>query len=432
MCVESSADDRGCGSQEEPAFGHRVVGVDVDLDASHCQFGPTGFDEVDHFGFSAGAVDDGHRDGDTSCGDLIDDLVGFGAVLNDEIELEFTFEPEDGENVVGSMGVKVHGAASGEDFGERFESEVAFWRRDVVLLGPVLLSVLEVGVPFGSVLCGLDEFGSLQCGDFHPGDGRLSLGPVGPFGVFAVGHFQATEVSVGTDPHLFGAVASQLDIDGLSSDDVPAAGHDVGGGDATGLGHADAGIEGVDGIESPHDALHGAAAFVPIAVGFFQWPGGDAQMRVAIDESGDDHLAADVNDPGVLGDLDGVDGTDVEDGPVADDESPRGDGLAASRQDPGTSEGDRRGIGGLGLVGQPVEPGQNGERGQPRCVSRLHHEDSCHGSEGVVWWSWQCGFSSGWSRGVEESGRSQASALLATSFIFWSPVRQTARGSCFQ
>ena len=99
-------------------------------------------------------------------------------MLDDEVEAEFFFQTEDGQDVVGSVRVKMDGSFLEQDINERFERDVSFGRsRRVVFLGigfvgqvgnlPHVGCLLAKALPLGEVLLSLDEFGSLQRRDLH-------------------------------------------------------------------------------------------------------------------------------------------------------------------------------------------------------------------------------------------------------------------------
>src|SRR5207302_1159350 len=119
-------------------------------------------------------------------------------------------------------------------------------------------------------------------------------------GVLPIGHLQTTEDLAAGDAHLLDGAAAELDVEGLAADDVGAAGHDVGGGDAAGDGHADAGVVGVDGVEGAEAGLDGAAALVGVLVAGDVRPRPDADVRVRVHQAGDDRLAGQVADVGAV------------------------------------------------------------------------------------------------------------------------------------
>ena len=169
--VETATDGGGGCSQEEAAFGHRVVGVDMDLDAPAGQFCPALLDEIDDLGLSAGTVDDGHRDRHAGGGDLVDHLVGLGPVLDDQVEIEFAFQSQHREDVVGAVGVEVDGPSSGQYLGQWLERQITIRRHGLL----VLLTFLFELLPLSPVIDCLDELGPLQCGHFHSGHRGLTL-----------------------------------------------------------------------------------------------------------------------------------------------------------------------------------------------------------------------------------------------------------------
>ena len=219
-------------------------------------------------------------------------------------------------------------------------------------------------------------------------------------------------MAVGPDPHLLGAVAPQLDVDRLAADDVSAAGHHVGRGDSTGVGHTNAGVERVDRIECPDDALDRSAPLIPVAVGLFERSRGDTQMRMAIDQSGNDDLACGVNHPGSVGDLDLVGGAHRDNFSATDDHRAGGNRLAAGRQDPGSTEGDQVCRFGRSRHGNRQGQAQrthtfHGDGSLKRSTGRRHRRRIAPGrAAGAVWWTRPVGFSSSRRPGMlSESGQ---------------------------
>src|SRR5262249_16777321 len=120
-----------------------------------------------------------------------------------------------------------------------------------------------------------------------------------------------------------------------------AARHDVGGGDAAGEGHLDAGVVRVDGVEGAEARGDGVGGLVAVGMRGDAGALEDADVRMSIDKAGDDDEAFDVAHLGAVRDLDGVDGTDVDDLPLVDDEDTDVDDGPARRVDAGATVGDR-------------------------------------------------------------------------------------------
>src|SRR5262249_28334669 len=154
-------------------------------------------------------------------------------------------------------------------------------------------------------------------------------------GVLAVGHLQPAQ-HLALDAHQLDRAAAQLDVDRLPADDVGGAGHDVGGGDAPSDGHADAGVVGVEGVQRAQRRLHRAAALVAVLVGGDVRPGPDADVRVGVDQAGDDGLAGDVDHLGPGGDG-RVGPADGEDLALVDQEDALVDGGAGGGVEAGAS-----------------------------------------------------------------------------------------------
>ena len=146
--------------------------------------------------------------------------------------------------------------------GSRLEVDVR--RRRLLAVG----LRLAVGVPLALVVAGLDELLALQGGDLHARERGLALARPYALGVLAVGHLEAAEDACRSAMRIASiGPAAELDVEGLPADDVAAAGHDVGGGDAAGQGHADAGVVGLDGVEGAQAGLHRAGHLVAVARG---------------------------------------------------------------------------------------------------------------------------------------------------------------------
>ncbi len=161
------------------------------------------------------------------------------------------------------------------------------------------------------------------------------------FGVLAIGHLQAAQHHRRGYAHVVDGSAAQLDVDGLSADDVGRAGHDVGGGDAAGDGHANAGIVRLNGVQRPQRRLHRPAALIAVVVRRYvrTWPNADVRMRVH--QTRDDRLAAQVDDLGAFGDGRIVLRADGDDLALLHDQHAFVDGRAGRRQDASAAIGSR-------------------------------------------------------------------------------------------
>src|SRR5262249_4374312 len=93
------------------------------------------------------------------------------------------------------------------------------------------------------------------------------------------------------DAHDVDGQAAQLDVERLAADGVARAGHDVGGGDAAGQGHLDAGVVRVDRVNGPQARLHRPGHLVAVGVRGHPRALEDADVRVRIHQAGDDDLA---------------------------------------------------------------------------------------------------------------------------------------------
>ena len=109
-------------------------------------------------------------------------------------------------------------------------------------------------------------------------------------GVGAIGHFHpAGHAAIRQgDQHAFDRVGiAEFRVNGLAGDEVTGTGHQVGGGDATGLGALDGGVTSVDAVEGTQLRLNGFGV-----VGVKTRPAADVGMR--INQAGHDSLAGDV------------------------------------------------------------------------------------------------------------------------------------------
>src|SRR6185437_793858 len=115
------------------------------------------------------------------------------------------------------------------------------------------------------------------------------------------------------------------------------AGHDVGGGDAAGNGHANTRVVGEDGVLGAQTGLHGAGPFVAVAVGRHARTGVDADVRVRVHQAGDDRLAGGVDHFRVFGDgrVGAADGDDLA---LVKDENAVVDARGGDRQEGGPAE----------------------------------------------------------------------------------------------
>lgn len=96
-------------------------------------------------------------------------------------------------------------------------------------------------------------------------------------------------------------MAAELDVDCLPADDVGGAGHDVGGGDAAGEGHADAGIVRHEGVDGAYARLHRSADFVAVPVRSDLRARIDADVRMRIHQTGNDKFAFEIDGYQLLG-----------------------------------------------------------------------------------------------------------------------------------
>ncbi len=264
-------------------------------------------------------------------------------MLQNQLKVELLRQAHGTHQVVGPVAMEMDRPLAFEYLHERVHRRVGIgWRR--VLAGGLRLAV---GCPLPLVITSLDELLALHGGELHARVGRhLTTGEVEVLGVLAVGHLQTAQDQHALDAHGLDGIAAQLDVERLSADDVAAAGHDVGGGDATRDSHADSGIVRENGVLGAQARLHGSGTLVAVRMRGNPRPSVDADVRVRIDQSGDDILAGGVDDLRVLRDgrVRPAHGDDLA--PV-DNKHAVLDGRAGDREKPGAAKRER-GLGGSG------------------------------------------------------------------------------------
>jgi hypothetical protein len=152
-----------------------------------------------------------------------------------------------------------------------------------------------MALPFLLIFAGFQKLLTLQGGDLHSGERRLAATAIA-LGILAVGHFEAAEGVRILDLHFFDRVAAQLDVERLAADGIAGARHDVGRGDPAGDGHLDAGIGGLDGVESAQPRLNRTRHFVAVDIGRDRRSRPEADVRMRINEAGNDHCLGQVDD----------------------------------------------------------------------------------------------------------------------------------------
>ena len=236
------------------------------------------------------------------------------------------------------MAVEVNRPLVLQHFDDRFQRQIAVGGRRF----RIFFERLAMSVPLSLILAGLDKLFALKGGDLHARRRRhLAALEVEAFGILAVGHLQAAEDGAGNEAHGLDAGAAKFDIDGLTTDDVAASGHDVGSGDAAGDGHLDTGVVGLNGVESAQGGLHGAAALVAVGVGGYVRPAPDADVRMGIHESGNDDLTGGVDDLRVGRQWRRGGRADGDDFALVDDENAVVDRRTVSGVNAGAAEDDR-------------------------------------------------------------------------------------------
>ena len=120
------------------------------------------------------AIGSGHRgmddDGNAGSFDFIEEEVGFGRAIEDEVEAEFLAKPEGGGNVLVSLGVDEEGDFLLENLCERFEFEIGVWWS---------LVVFRIGIFLGGFMrisAGFNEFGAEEGDGFGAGAGGFASG----------------------------------------------------------------------------------------------------------------------------------------------------------------------------------------------------------------------------------------------------------------
>ncbi len=271
--AHAAAYSYGTGAQHEARFGDVIVGIDGDQHAGLCQDRGILFDQADYFGFAARAVHERERCWDLALRQLFGHAVAFGGVLQNQLEAELLGNTHGRHEIISAVTVKVNRALPLQHFDERFQSRIGFGHRAGFAIG---FRFAKLG-PFLLVIACFDELLALERSDFHARERCLAAAAVA-LGVLAISHLQAAENGHIGNAHLLDGVSAKLDVDGLAADDVAAAGHDIGGGDAAGLGHANAGIVGPDGVESAQAGLDWATHFVAVAMSRHRRPRIDADV----------------------------------------------------------------------------------------------------------------------------------------------------------
>jgi hypothetical protein len=272
--------------------------------------------------------------GGTGLGDLPGHLPALRHVLQDGGEPELLRDPQGGEDVVVSMGVKVHRAPALEHLDERLHAEVT--RRPFVRLIPGGRRLLPVGLR-------LDEEVSRHRGRAGAGAGeRASLRSER---IRAVGHLEAAgdaPVVERDEQAVDGRPAAQLQVERLPAHEVTRAGHHVHGRDAPRerTSHARAAR-----IERVEQASVGMERRRPVS------SRSTADMTVRVDEARHDGLAGRVDPRGAGGNLHR--GTDRGDAPPVDDEGADGNLGPADRNDARVHEGVRLILGGGSRAPEP-------------------------------------------------------------------------------
>ena len=269
-------------------------------------------------------------------GDLLRHLVAFQHVLEGgDAEAELFRQPNQLQDFVGAVAVRVHQPLAFQDFHQCVQLQVASGRNQVSLASSAPALIL---LPLAAVLAGFDE---RLTDDVHHAHARgrvaagraLGRGEIRPLGVFAQGEFDARRRALEQQSLGVGAPA-QLDDGVFAADGVGAAVQDVGGGDAAGQVAVDVDVIGVEHVFNAGHGANGHAALVDAV-------GGD--VGVGVDDAGDDVEAGGVNHGGAARNAHPP--AHPRDLAVADEDGAVLDGALGHRQDGGVlNDGDAGGL----------------------------------------------------------------------------------------
>ena len=276
------------------------------------------------------------------CRDLVGDLVALEHVLQRrDPEAELLGQPQQHQDLVGAIAVRVHEALALEDLHERLELQIApgFDGRRV------LLSALDPGRPRGLVRLRTREGVANHELDAH------SAGRIPPrtllaelphvLRVLAERELDAWHRARELEVVAAGLAPAQLDHQVLAADRVCAAVQHVGRRDAAGQVPVDVVVGGVEDVLDARHRAHRRPAFVDRV-------GGDVGVRV--DDAGRYEPAFRVDDLGARGHVGA--GAHRCDTPAFDDDGARGDRALGDSEDCGVGDGDDRRGSGLSVRGR--------------------------------------------------------------------------------
>src|SRR6267154_915972 len=218
--------------------------------------------------------------------------------------------------------MRVHIALAFENFNERLEPQIAARRCRVFVAAR---DALVVGVPGRFVIAGFGE--RAANGFFHAhargGIARGSAGAeIGALGIFAQSELDARQRAFKGELG-GGLTPTQLDDDGLTADGVGAAVQDIGGGHAAGEVAVDGNVVRVEHVGDVDDRGDRDAAFVDVTI--------HGDVRVTINDAGDDELSGGVDDLGIFRRFDAC--ANVDNFPVPDQDGAVFDGAVGNGED---------------------------------------------------------------------------------------------------
>ena len=182
--------------------------------------------QVDGFEFSTGTVDEDDRAWHAGLGDFLSHLPGLADVMEHDTEVELPGQADHRHNVVVAVRVVMNDFPAFEHVNQSFKPEVP--RRH-------LFGIAVGAGDLVAVFLSLDVLLANKCHRLGPGAGKWFLA----HRVRAVGHLDPAHDPAGGVANEYpfdGLAAAELDVNGLSAEQMPRAGHDVERGQPTGDG----------------------------------------------------------------------------------------------------------------------------------------------------------------------------------------------------